>query len=287
MIIAATILIIIFKKDINKFTEKHKNCNTMISTKALQTSDKSKKSKYSAKHSKKKNWTDNEEEKREISKIKEKLNQYLSNDERSDLISDLFGSTNPMILEIVYKELDNPDVDIRLEALDLLSEFQSEDVFDNLAKALNDKSPEVRVAAIEILDDIEIKGGSNTEVDLIARGVADESEDVRDAALSVLEDKPRGELESIAETAITSKYPEVKEEILSNLAMRPSLKGVDIMIRGLRDKNSDFKESVQFELEVITDQDFSSYEEAKRWWDKNKSKFEKEFAEDEENDYDE
>jgi HEAT repeat protein len=284
-IVLVTLLIVVFKKDINTFVKSAKKAVVHTADSGVKDGSNSKMiaKKGGAKNTTK-IWKTSKEEESEVKEIFARLKQQLTDDERLDLISDLFGSTHPLVLEIVYRELDNPNEEVRLEALDLLSEFQNEDVFDNLSKALDDKSAEVREAAIDILDDIEIKGGSNYEADLLAKGINDKSEDVRDAALSVLGDKPRFELETIAESAIASKYPEVKEEVLSNLALNPSMNGVEIMMKGLLDKNQDFKEDVQFELEVITDQEFDSYEEAKEWWDKNKSNFEDEFEPDDEDD---
>jgi HEAT repeat protein len=284
VLVFITVMIIVFKKDINHFV---KSTRKMVSGEKTASGSENIKKSGRAKSVRKKGrkrvakvWKSTDDEDREVREIYASLQQPLTDNERLDLLADLFGSTNPLILDIVSRELDNPNEEVRLDALDLLSEFQNEDIFDNLSKALDDKSAEVREAAIDILNDVDIKGGSNYEVDLLTKGVNDKSEDVRDAALSVLGDKPLFELETIAESAISSKYPDVKEEILSNLALNPSMNGIEIMITGLRDEDKDFREDVQFELEVITDQEFNSYEAAKDWWDKNKFRFEEEFEND-------
>ena len=74
----------------------------------------------------------------------------------------------------------------------------------------------------------------------------------------------------------------MKEAILTSLALNPTVNGVEIMMQGLNDKNAEFKESVQDELESITDKRFESYIDARDWWEKHREKFEKEWEEDEE-----
>ena len=279
ILIVGTAVAIFFKNDIKRLTTSSTTAAQVLAHNKKGNNGKIKNSRF-----KRKTWTTKKAEEDEVKQINEQLKHYLTDDDRLDLLSELYGSTNPLILDIVYRELDNPNVDIRLDALDLLSEFQNEDIFENLSKALNDKSEDIRIAAIELLDDVEIKGGSSYEADLLAKGVSDKSEDVRDAALSVLQDKPKFEIETIAETAIASKYPEVKEEILSYLAQDPSMNGVEIIMKGLLDKNEEFRENVQFELEVITDQEFGSYEEAKEWWDKNKALLEDDLKQEDDDD---
>ena len=279
ILIVGTAVVIIFKNDIKRFTTSSATTEQVLAHNKKGNDEKVKSSRL-----KRKIWATKEAEEKEVKQINEQLKHYLTDDDRLDLLSELYGSTNPLVLDIVYRELDNPNVDIRLDALDLLSEFKNEEIFENLSKALNDKSEDVRIAAIELLDDIEIKGGSSYEADLLAKGVGDKSEDVREAALSVLQDKPKFEIETIAETAIASKYPEVKEEILSYLTQDPSMNGVEIIMKGLLDKNQEFKENVQFELEVITDQEFDSYEEAKEWWNKNKALLEDDLKQEDDED---
>jgi len=216
----------------------------------------------------------------DIDEIDARVRKAVSGHEKVMCLRELYGTKHSKILEIVDRELDNPDEDVRMEALDLLSEFGTEEIFDNLSKALDDKSTDIREAAIDLLDTVEIQGGNEFEADLISKGLNDESEDVRDAALNILSDKPKFELEIVARTAIKSPHASVKEDVLNELTNRPSEAGVEIMIEGLLDTNAEFREEVKEGLEYITDEEFSSYKEAKEWWDKNKSRFEEEFAED-------
>jgi len=222
----------------------------------------------------------------DLNAIVAKFKGPLPNDIKSDLFGELYGTKHPKILAIVNKELDNPNEDIRIEALELLAEFGNEEIFNVLEKALNDKSANVREVAIDLLDTVEIPGGSSMEADLLSKGIADKSEDVRNVALGVMGDKPKYEIEIIAETAIKSKYLEVKEEILGELSTAPTMNGVEIIISGMQDKNEDFRDSVRDTLEDITDQEFASYEDALEWWNKNGSQYQEEFQENEDDDED-
>ncbi len=145
------------------------------------------------------------------------------------------------------------------------------------ALVLHRNSPEVRLRAIELLDTVEIEGGSGAEADIIAKSLTDQSADVRSSALSILLDKPKCELNMVAEVAIKSPHQEIKEEILNELARHPTISRVTIMITGLRDNDPDFREDVQGALDNITDQQFQSPEEAEQWWAANQYKFEKQF----------
>lgn len=211
--------------------------------------------------------------------IKTNLDTAKDKDTKIDLLRELIGTKHAKILEIVERELDNPDVDVRLEALELLAEFEDDQICNNLMKAMNDNSKEVRELAMELLDTVYVPGGSEMCAELITQGINDSSEDVRDVAVNLISDRPMYELELVAADGIKSKHIEVKDDILSELASRPSLRGVDIMIEGLLDKNEDFRVDVKDELEMITDREFKSYKEAKQWWKDNKYKFEEEFSE--------
>ena len=223
----------------------------------------------------------------DLDAIAAKFENPLPDDIKSDLFGELYGTKHPKILAIVSKELDNPNEEIRIEALELLSEFGNEDIFNVLEKALNDKSANVREVAIDLLDTVEVPGGSSIEADLLSKGIADDSEDVRNTALSIMGDKPKYEVEIIAETAIKSKYLEVKEEILGELSATPTMNGVEIIITAMQDKNEEFRDSVRDTLEDITDQEFASYEDAVEWWNKNGSKYQEEFQENEDDDEEE
>lgn len=223
----------------------------------------------------------------DIDIIRNNLATCKSSDTRITLLRELIGIKHPKILEIVDQELDNPDEEVRLEALELLDEFESEDIYPTLTKAMDDDSKEVRELAMEMVDTVYVPGGNDASAELICRGLNDKSEDVRDAAVNLLSDRPLYELEVVASEGIKSKHPEIKDDVLSELASRPSIRGVDIMIEGLLDKNEEFRTDVKDELEMIVDREFKSYRQAKEWWKKNQDKYEDEFAEYQDDDDDE
>lgn len=283
-IVCLGVLIVHFKNEDN-YSNSLKQGNSNEPKKVGKINKKVKKS------SKWKNYTPKHKDKKiyipddlDLNAIVAKFNSPMPDDIKSDLLGELYGTKHPKILAIVNKELDNPNEEIRIEALELLSEFGNEEIFNVLEKALNDKSADVREVAIDLLDTVDIPGGSNIEADLLSKGIADKSEDVRNVALSVMGDKPKYEIEIIAETAIRSKYIEVKEEILGELSAAPTMNGVEIIISGMQDKNEEFRDSVRDTLEDITDQEFASYEDALQWWNKNGSKYQEEFQENEDDD---
>jgi HEAT repeat protein len=214
----------------------------------------------------------------EVTNIDRQLQATDDIDEKIDLLDDLNFISTPIILDIIERELSSSSQEVRLSALELLENFEGKEVFSNLRKAMEDSSPEVREAAVDIIDDIDIPKGDPEEADLLLKAINDPSEDVRDAALTALENKPPYELEIIGEEAIKSEFPEIKEAILESLADTPSVRGVEIMIEGLNDPDPEFREDILDELELITDQTFSSFDDAKKWWDQHQSEFVEEFS---------
>lgn len=285
-IVCVGILIVHFKNEDN-YSNSSKQDNNIEQKNVKTPNRKGKKSRkwknFTPKHKDKKIYIPDD---LDFNAIVAKFEGPLPDDIKSDLFGELYGTKHPKILEIVRKELDSPNEEIRIEALELLAEFGNEEIFNVLEKALNDKSANVREVAIDLLDTVKIPGGSSLEADLLSKGIADNSEDVRSVALSVMGDKPKYEIEIIAETAIKSKYLEIKEEILGELSAAPTMNGVEIIISAMQDKNEEFRESVRETLEDITDQEFTSYENALEWWNKNGSKYQKEFQENENDDED-
>jgi hypothetical protein len=48
---------------------------------------------------------------------------------------------------------------------------------------------------------------------------------------------------------------------------------MDILIIGLKDPNPDFRNEVRTEINFLVSQKFDTYDQAKKWWDDNRSKF--------------
>jgi hypothetical protein len=221
---------------------------------------------------------DEMEIRQEVERIDRMIRATSDINEKLDLLDDLNYIEDPMVLDIINRELDDPSPEVRLSALQLLENFEGKEVFPVLRKALDDDSEEIRAEAIDIIDDIEVPGGDPEEADILLKAINDPSEDVRSAALDAIENKPSYDLEIIGEDAIKSDFPEVKEAVLEALADTPSIRGVEVMIEGLNDPDPDFRNDVIDELELITDQTFNSYDEARKWWDQHQNEFLEEFS---------
>ena len=222
--------------------------------------------------------SDDIEIRQEVERIDRQIQASTDINEKLDLLDDLNYVEDPMVLDIINRELNDPSIEVRQSALELLENFDGKEVFPVLRKAMDDSAEEIRAAAIDIVDDIEVPGGDPEEADILLKAVNDSSEDVRNAALDAIENKPSYDLEIIGEDAIKSQYPEVKETILEALADTPSVRGVEVMIEGLKDPDPEFRNDVIDELELITDQSFNSYDEARKWWDQHQNEFLEEFS---------
>jgi hypothetical protein len=221
---------------------------------------------------------DEVEIRQEVERIDSRIKQTTDINEKLDLLDDLNYIEDPMILDIINRELNDPSTEIRLSALQLLENFEGKEVFPVLRKALDDSSEKIRAEAIDIIDDVEVPGGDPEEADILLKAINDPSEDVRSSALDAIDNKPSYDLEIIGDEAIKSNFPEVKEAILEALADTPSVRGVEVMIEGLNDPDPDFRNDVIDELELITDQSFNSYDEARKWWDQHQNEFLEEFS---------
>ena len=78
---------------------------------------------------------------------------------------------------------------------------------------------------------------------------------------------------SVLKAGITSQYGDVKEGTVSSLVDASSPAAMDILIIGLKDTNPDFRDEVKFEINSLISQEFDTYDQAQKWWDANRSKF--------------
>lgn len=143
------------------------------------------------------------------------------------------------LIDKVIMALNNPDPEVRAEALEALEDVDDEAINGPLSKALTDENPDVRESAMEVMDDIQ----SPIILSSLEQALVAGDEDMRTAALSILEDIPDpGAVELIIE-------------------------------KGLLNYNSSVSQKAFDSLEFITDQEFKSYQEARDWWDANKDTF--------------
>jgi len=109
---------------------------------------------------------------------------YDSRDERL-VISAVYsmGKTcNEAWLPVLYKELKNPDAEMRYEAAGALGEIGSENSIQHLVEIINDPDIEVRQAVIQSLGEI----GGNEAKQTLKKLLEDPNEAVREAATEAL-----------------------------------------------------------------------------------------------------
>jgi hypothetical protein len=177
------------------------------------------------------------------------------------------------------------DTDSKLEVLDDLefSGASREDVIAIVGKALDDSAAEVRQAAVAMLEDSgegtnpntsgEMGTGDARVVELISRALTDESEDVRFEAMSAAEEQPVTDKLRIFDTAIRLPYDDVKLEAVSELSDMSSPAAMDVLINGLKDSKAEVREEVSSAIDFLVDQQFDNYEQAQKWWQANRSRY--------------
>jgi len=172
---------------------------------------------------------------------------------------------------MVYKVLDDNDVKVRKAAMGILAMKNLDDpnVVYVAAKAIKDSELEVRQSAIQACTAITDPAVGNV---LIA-AIADSSEEVRTHAIQVAGHKQPAVRMSVLKAGINSQYGDVKEGTVSSLVDASSPAAMDILIIGLKDSNPDFRNEVRTEIDFLISQKFDSYDQAKKWWDDNRSKF--------------
>jgi HEAT repeat protein len=143
------------------------------------------------------------------------------------------------VVERVLIALDDPDPDVRVEALADLEEIDDPAINEALLIALFDDSPEVREAAMEVMEYLE---SPNTLISL-EQAMAHGDIDMMESALSVLEEIPDPE-------------------------------AVDLIVAyGLSSEDERIREDAFDALEYITDQEFEDVLDARDWWDRNRDRF--------------
>jgi hypothetical protein len=136
--------------------------------------------------------------------------------------------------------------------------------------ALDDPNPRVRQAALERLESVDHPAVNP----VLSKAINDTDEDVRDTAMDVISeiDSPNI-LDTLAE-ALTYGDADVRDRALDFLENISDLRTIDILIeKGLTNDNAEIEESALAILDGLTDQEFSSYQEARQWWDQNRETF--------------
>lgn len=218
-----------------------------------------------------------EDKKKVIDRAFAEFRSLTDAEERIESITALSEKHNDSVVTIVDKALDDKNTEVRLAAVELLvdSELTDPDVLSVVSRALTDRDAQIREAAVGALAFV-----NGHEVSkLLIQTLGDVNEDVRAATLEVVGEKEENTRLEVLRAGIVSPYEDVKEEVVSNLIDLSNHDAVDILILGLKDSNSEFHEEVNSALEVLISKEFGSYEEAKKWWEANKNRYDDELFE--------
>jgi len=203
-----------------------------------------------------------------------------SSEEKIEVLETYADFGDPGIVEFLNKALDDKDPEVRLKAIEILSDMEQgvipqSEIITLIDKAVLDDKDDIRLAAIEIISQIEIKGAQ----EVLAKAIDDKAEDVRSAAFDGLDyQDPEGK-NMVLSKGINSSFKDVRESVINNITMNASHDGVNILIEGLKSDDKDFKSEVKETLEFLIDQKFESYEEAKKWWEGNRDRYDEDLFE--------
>lgn len=210
-----------------------------------------------------------------IDVISDRIKRLDSTDDKINLLEPLWDVDDPALPQLVLELLDDKSKEVRLEAMELLNTKEKGDILKCIEKALDDPEEEVRVLAVTLLND----SSSNGAEKLLVKGIDDGSEEVRSATFDVLESKPAKMQEDIYKQSISSPYADVKELTIELVMDIPSHTSVNILFRALNDSDKDIKELTNSKLDFIFSREFKNSNEALIWWEKNKKNYDEELFE--------
>jgi len=198
-------------------------------------------------------------------------------DEKIDFITEYADEHPEYAAIMVYNVLDDNDVEVRTAAMEMLATKESSDpnIVFVAAKALKDSEPQIRQSAIEACTAVTDPAVEN----VLLEAIADSSEDVRTAAIQLAEQKESVIRMEVLKAGITSRYEDVKETVVSSLIDISSPAAMDILITGLKDANPDFRDEVKSAITFLISQDFDTYDQAQKWWNANRDKFDNQLIE--------
>jgi hypothetical protein len=198
-------------------------------------------------------------------------------DEKIEFISEYADEHPESAAIMVYNVLDDKDVEVRTAAMEMLAmkDLNDPNVVFVAAKAMKDSEPQIRKSAIEACTYVT----DPTVGSVLVSALSDESEDVRTAAIQVADQKEPDIRLEVLNAGIASRHEDVKESVVSSLIDVSSPAAMDILITGLKDANPDFRETVKSAITFLVSQDFDTYDQAQKWWNANRDKFDDELNE--------
>lgn len=175
----------------------------------------------------------------------------------------------PEMVGLLEKAMEDPEPEVVRMAAEMLESYRTPIVLGLIEKALRSRDEEVRLSVLGPLEEIE----DPKCAELAVLALSDPSDAVRSRALDVIRGQsPDIQILSLSR-AFQSASDDVKSEVLSLLELRADKAAVEVLFGGLKDSNPEFREEVKEILHLLLDQEFSSYNQAMRWWKANRDRF--------------
>ena len=201
-----------------------------------------------------------------VEEVEAALKKSCSAETKIGLLSDLSDNHSDRVLALLNSMLDDESPEVRAEVLSLMADFNSDAILPSLEKALNDEDANVRVAAVEAIGDLNAP-------ELLAKAVDDKSEDVRDAAFDIAGNADDQDKLDIYQYGMYSSYGDVRSRSVDIISSVPSKRSVDMLIEGLKISDKELHEDIGAALEYLVGREFQSYSDAVNWWKENKDSY--------------
>jgi len=186
-----------------------------------------------------------------------------------DSLAESAVEQQPSVISIVQQVLGDPDPEIRRAAIALLNDYETGAIIPVISEALESSDEQTRIDALATLANVDDPKVS----DLFVESLNDTSKDVRSAALEVLQKQFDDIQLDVLEKGIASPHEDVKFGSLSLLEAKSDHASVETIIAGLSDEDPAFREKVKLTLYLLLDQKFKTEEAALIWWEQNKDKY--------------
>jgi len=216
-----------------------------------------------------------DDQKARLEKAKMEIGSNLTADEKVDLLDSIADIQSAEVIRIANEALDDKDEDVRVKAMEILEDYDSKDIVPVVSKALADGSAEVRAAAINALyyvNDPQVQ-------DLLDRGLGDKVDDVRSASLDMIADQAPNIRNDLYRKAVNSQYEDVVSGAVSSLEDQSDHQAMATLIEGLKNPSPELRSEITDAIDFLVSQQFTSYDEAVKWWKANQSKYDNELFE--------
>ncbi len=190
-------------------------------------------------------------------------------------LSDLASLHDLSVIGVVRKALDDPNPEIGRAAIELLDDYPNPEILPVVEHALSLADEQIRSDALETLSGVSDPYTGT----LLVQALNDTSKNIRVSALKIAREKNDAVQLEVLAKGISSAHDDVKFTSAWLLQERSDHKGMDIIIEGLKDSDPAFREEINETLNFLINREFSSYDEAKTWWEQNKNKYDEDLFE--------